>query len=501
VTFLEVFPQIFYTQCELSAGKLVDICYDAFMDNVLNKDDAQLRMEELSAGWEEAPSEAPAEVAPAPCQSPVRLRTPERRQMEMIPRCLDDLVSPQHSVRQIAQVVEHLDLSAFCQSIKAREGVAGRDATDPKLLVALWLYACVRGIGSAHELARQCQENLAFLWLLGGVTVNHRLLSDFRSAGGSALDQLFTQVVASLVDQGVVKVSRISQDGVRVRVGAGASSFRREERLEKLLEEAKQHVRELREELDSPAVRAKLTARQRGARQRAAQEKQERRERAIAQLPELKRRQEEAAQRAGQGKSGQKLREKQPRVSTTDAEARVMKMSNGGYNPAVNVQLATDTESRAIVGVEVSNQGSDSAGLSTPMRQQVEERTGQSVKEHLQDGGYLRLQDIEEAHEQGVALYVPPKPARNPQKRGQELEPKPGDSEAVQAWKQRMRSAEGKQIYRQRAATSETVNADLRSWRGLSRITVRGLAKARCIALWCALAYNIMHFAPYLAGS
>jgi transposase len=468
------------------------------MYNVINKDDAQLRMDELSAGREEAPLEAPRDPAPAACQSPVRLRTPERRQMEMIPRCLDDWVSPQHPVRQIAEVVEHLDLSAFCQPIKAREGVAGRDATDPKLLVALWLYACVRGIGSAHELARQCQENLAFLWLLGGVTVNHRLLSDFRSEGGSALDQLFTQVVASLVDHGVVKGSRISQDGVRVRVGAGASSFRREERLEKLLEEAKQHVRELREELDSSAVRAKRTARQRAARQRAAQEKQERRERAIAQLPELKRRQEEAAQRAGQGERGRELREKQPRVSTTDAEARVMKMPNGGYHPAVNVQLATDTESRAIVGVEVSNEGSDSAGLSTPMRQQVEERTGQSVKEHLQDGGYLRIQDIEEAHEQGVALYVPPKPARNPQKRGQELEPKPGDSEAVRAWKQRMRSAEGKEIYRQRAATSETVNAELRSWRGLSRITVRGLAKARCIALWCALAYNIMHFAPYL---
>jgi len=466
------------------------------MYNVINKDDAQLRMDELSAGREEAPLEAPRDPAPAACQSPVRLRTPERRQMEMIPRCLDDWVSPQHPVRQIAEVVEHLDLSAFCQPIKAREGVAGRDATDPKLLVALWLYACVRGIGSAHELARQCQENLAFLWLLGGVTVNHRLLSDFRSEGGSALDQLFTQVVASLVDQGVVKVSRISQDGVRVRVGA--SSFRREERLEKLLEEAKQHVRELREELDSSAVRAKRTARQRAARQRAAQEKQERRERAIAQLPELKRRQEEAAQRAGQGERGRELREKQPRVSTTDAEARVMKMPNGGFNPAANVQLAEDAESRAIVGVDVSPEGSDAAGLSAPMREQVEKRTGRKVQEHLADGGYLRKEDLKEAHEQGVALFVPPKPARKPEKRGHELDPQPGDSEAVQAWKQRMRSAEGKQIYKQRAATSETVNAELRTYRGLSRILVRGLAKARCVALWCAIAYNVMHFASVL---
>ena len=484
---------------KISVVSHIDVVYDSCMDNVDNTDDAQFTMEELAAGRDEAPGQASREAAPAP-QSPVRLRTPERRQLEWVPRCLDDLVSPQHPVRRIAQVVEHLDLAAFYQPIKAREGVRGRDTTDPKLLVALWLYACVRGVGSAHELERQCKENVAFLWLLGGVTVNHHLLSDFRVDHGSALDQLLTQVIASLVDQGVVKVSRISQDGVRVRVGAGASSFRREERLEKLLEEAQQHVRALQEELDSPAVRAQLTAQQRAARQRAAKEQQQRLEEAIAQLPELKRRQEEAAQRAGQGERGKKIREKQPRVSTTDAEARVMKMSNGGYNPAVNVQLATATESRAIVGVEVSNEGSDSAGLSSPMRQQVEERASGKVNEHLMDGGYLKIEDIEQAHQKEVAVYVPPKAARNPQKRGRELEPKPGDSEAVGAWKQRMSSAEGKEIYRQRAASSETVNADLRTWRGLDRITVRGLAKARCIALWCAVAYNIMHFAPYLVG-
>jgi hypothetical protein len=270
--------------------------------------------------------------------------------------------------------------------------------------------------------------------------------------------------------------------------------------LEKLLEEAKQHVAELQQQLDSPASPGrKVTAQQAAARKRAAREKQKRLEQAIAQLPELKRRQEEAAKRAGEGKSGEKIRKKEPRVSTTDAEARVMKMSNGGFNPAVNVQLATDAESRAIVGVEVSNEGSDSAGLSAPMRQQVEERTGGKVKEHLMDGGYLRIEDIEEAHEQGVSVYVPPKPARNPEKRGQELEPKPGDSEAVRAWKERMKSEDGKEVYQQRAATSETVNAELRTWRGLGRITVRGLAKARCIALWCALAYNVMHFATLLA--
>src|ERR1017187_2113245 len=419
--------------------------------------------------------------------------------MAMVVQCADDLVPPGHPVRRVAAVVEHLDGSAFCQPLKAREGVAGRDATDPQLLVSLWLYACVRGIGSARELARQCQEHAPFRWLCGGVSVNHHLLSDFRTAHGEALDQLLTQVIASLVDQDVVKVSRISQDGMRVRVGAGASSFRREARLQKLLEEAQRHVAELHQQLDSPAsAGAAVTAKQAAARKRAAREKQERLEQAIGPLPELKKRQEEAAQRAGQGQGGQKIREKEPRVSTTDAEARVMKMPNGGFNPAVNVQLAADTESRAIVGVEVSNEGSDSAGLSEPMRRQVEERSGGKVQQHLIDGGYLRVQDIERAHTHEVELFVPPKPARQAHRRGRELQPLPTDSEAVLAWKQRMADEAGKEIYKQRAATSETVNGDLRSYRGLTQIAVRGLNKARCVAWWCALAYNLMHFGRIL---
>lgn len=417
--------------------------------------------------------------------------------MAMVVQCPDELVSAQHPVRLVMAVVEKLDVSRFGEPIRAREGVAGRDATDPRLLVALWLYASIRGIGSARELARRCEESAPFQWLCGGVTVNHRLLSDFRTDHASALDELFTQVIASLVDQEVVWVSRVSQDGVRVRVSAGASSFRREERLKELLQQAKQHVTELRRQVDSPEYAA-LTARQKAARQRAVEEKQQRLEQAIAQLPELKQKQAEAAKRAGQGKHGQKVRERQPRVSTTDPEARRMKMPNGGFNPAVNVQLATDTESRAIVAVEVTNEGADSVGLSAPMREQVEQRSGGKVEQHLLDGGYMRKDDIEHAHEQGVALFVPPKGAKNPQNRGRELEPKRGDTEAVRAWKQRMASEEGKEIYKERAATSETVNADLRSYRGLTQLTVRGLGKIKCVALWCALAYNVMHFGPAL---
>ncbi len=418
--------------------------------------------------------------------------------MAWVSQCPDDLVAPTHGVRTVAAVVAKLDLSAFREPIKAREGVAGRDATDPELLVSLWLYACIRGIGSARELARRCEESAPFRWLCGGVGVNHRLLSDFRTDHGEALDQLFTQVIASLVDQELVSVSRVSQDGVRVRVSAGGGSFRREERLRKLLVESQRHVEELRRQVEEPEKLSTTAVKKKAAERRVAQQRQRRLEQALAQLPELKQRQQERASRAGQGKYGQKIRGKELRVSTSDPEARVMKMPNGGYHPAFNVQLASDPNSRAIVGVEVSNQGYDSAGLSEPMREQVERRSGRKVQQQLLDGGYLRNADIEGAHEQGVELFVPPKGARTAEHRGRELEPKPRDSAAIQAWKQRMASEQGREIYRQRAATSETVNADLRSYRGLTQLTVRGLHKARCVALWCALAYNLMHFATAL---
>jgi transposase len=430
-------------------------------------------------------------------QGAVRLRVPERRQMGWVAQCPDDLVGADHQVRLVAAVVEKLDLSRFEAAIRAREGVCGRDTTDPRLLIGLWLYACIRGIGSARELARRCEESAPFRWLCGGVSVNHRLLSDFRSDHGSAVDELFTQVIASLVDKDVVRVSRISQDGVRVRVSAGAGSFRRRERLEKLLVEARRHVEEVNRGLESPA-QAGLSARRAAARKRAARERAERLEAAIAQLPELESRQSARLRHVGQGPAGARVRARQPRVSTTDPEARRMKMPNGGFNPAVNVQLATDTESRAILGVGVTNEGSDNVGLSEPMRRQVEQRTGGKVSQHLLDGGYLRRDDLERAHSSAVELFVPPKLAAEGPHQGRELEPKRGDSAAVRAWKQRMAAEAGKEIYKQRAATSETVNADLRSYRGLSQFTVRGLTKIQCVALWCALAYNVMHFAHAL---
>jgi transposase len=430
-------------------------------------------------------------------EAQVRLRMPDRAQVTMRVECDDDLIPSVHQARVIWSVVEKLDLLAFHAPIKARDGVCGRDATDPRLLMSLWLYAATRGVGSARELARLCVESRPYRWLCGGVTLNHHSLSDFRVGHAGALDELFTQVLAALVKQGLVKVRRISQDGTRVRASAGASSFRRGQRLDELLEQARRHVAELRSLLDDPEKSAGLSAKKKAAKVRAAAGRQKRIQAALEVLPKLAAQQQAALKQAGNGKYAQNRRKNPPRVSITDPEARVMKMPDGGFAPAVNIQLATDTESRVIVGVAVCDAGSDKR-QAEPMRKQVEDRTGLKVQEHLVDGGFLVLEEIDRAARDGVMLFVPPPAPRDPARAGQEYEPKPTDSAAQAQWRQRMAGDEAKAIYKERAATSETVNADLKQHRGLVQLTVRGLVKAQCVALWCALAYNLMHFGPEL---
>lgn len=435
------------------------------------------------------------DVNPA-CGAP-RLRRPDRSQVQWNVSSPDELIAPDHQARAVWAVAEAMDLSDLLDAVRARDGAPGRDATDPRLLVALWLYATIRGVGSAREVGRLCTESKPFVWLCGGVGVNYHLLADFRVGHAAVLDQLFTAAVASLVRQGLVTVRRISQDGTRVRACAGASSFRRKQRLGELLEQAQEQVANTKALLEDPARSAGLSARRKAARARAARERKERVERAIAALPALERKQQKRAKKVAAKDRATKL--KAPRASTTDADATVMKMANGGFNPALNVQFAVDTGSRAVVGVDVSGEGNDHH-LSEPMRRQVEQRTGQKVQEHLIDGGFLVKEEVERAADEGVTLYVPPKPPRNKGQRGSEHEPMAGESDALTAWRRRMGSDEGKAIYKQRAATSETVNADVRTHRGLDRLRVRGLGKARCVALWLALAYNVMHFAAALGG-
>lgn len=426
-------------------------------------------------------------VAGAPVRpEDLRFRRPDRSQARLTPCRLDEIIPSDHHVRVIWDLVERLDLSAFTTGLKVQRGHAGRSATDVRLLVALWLWAATDGVGSAREVARQCELHDAYRWLCGGVEVNYHTLSDFRVEHEKALDGLLTSMLVMLTEQKLVTVRRISQDGLRVRASAGTSSFRRKARLEQRLAAAQKHVEALKSQREAPAS-GQRTARQ-AAQERAAMERPRRIQAALTALAEV----EEMRKSAKSGKKGKQP----PRASTTDPDARMMKMPGGGYRPAFNVQLATDTESRAVVGVRVVNAGTDQA-QSEPMRAQVQERTGQDVREHLMDGGFVKLETIERAEQTGVKVYAPP-PAR---KNGDPCDPLASDSPEVAQWRQRMGSVEGKSLYKQRASTSETVNADVRTYRGLDRFLVRGLTKVTCVALWSALAYNVMRFGEALLMS
>jgi len=174
----------------------------------------------------------------------------------MVPLSLEETIPPGHHVRVLWAVVERLDLSKFTEGLKVSEGQAGRSATDVRLLVALWLYAATQGVGSARELERLCEHHAAYRWLCGGVQVNYHTLSDFRVSHEEALDGLMTEVLAMLMERKLVSVHRISQDGMRVRASAGKGSFRRERRLNGLLDQAKGQVEALK------AQRMRLAGRQ-----------------------------------------------------------------------------------------------------------------------------------------------------------------------------------------------------------------------------------------------
>jgi transposase len=431
---------------------------------------------ELPVSFEKAPL---AESAPG---SP-RLKRANREQALLLPMHFDTLIPEDHEARAVWEFVNRLDLKPLEQTIRSVEGHAGRSATDPAIFLALWLYATLDGVGSARHLEELCENHNAYRWLCGGVSVNYHSLSDFRSNHGDFLDQLLTHSVATLQVAGLVEMKRVAQDGMRVRASAGASSFRRRPTLEKALQEAHEQVHALRAELESDPSAA--SRRQHQARLRAVQEREDRINAALAQMPTVE-----------EQKKANRKDVSTARVSTTDPEARVIKMPDGGFRPGYNVQFATDTETQVIVGVDTVNAGSDQ-GQMEPMVEQIQQRHDQQPQAMLVDGGFVTHEDIETLSAQGCVVYAPV-PVPRTSKR-QATEARRDDSPAVAAWRQRMGTTEAKAIYQQRAATAECVNAQARN-RGLYQFLVRGLIKVRAVALWYAVAHNLRRIFALNAG-
>jgi transposase len=409
-----------------------------------------------------------------------RLREPVRNQPSFQVCDLDSLISEDHPARIIWAYASQADLSELEALVKSREGEPGMPQTSLHLLLGLWLYATTRGVGSARALAKLCESEAAFRWLCGGVSVNHRLLSEFRTQQGDRIGRLLAEHVASLSFAGLIDLNEIAQDGVRVRAHAGGGSFRRRKTLESELAKAKTLVERLaKDEDEDPGASSK---RQQGARERAAKEREARVTAALAALGKA----EKLRERRMKTHRSTEKRQKEPRASTTDPDARVMKMADGGFRPAYNIQFASLPENGIVVAVSCRTVGSDS-GLAEPMAQTIEEIYRHRPEVHLVDGGYMSASAIEAAAQAGTRIYCPPLQSATG---GDPYTPHKKDSQAVADWRVRMASQEGQQIYKRRGRC-ELVHAKLRNL-GLDRLLLRGKEKVETWMRWFALASNVL---------
>ncbi len=394
---------------------------------------------------------------------------------------LDQLLPAEHRARTVWRYVDSLDLSALYSKIQAVEGKPGRDAVDPKILMALWMFATIEAISSARQVARLCERDLAYMWICGNVGVNHHLLSDFRTAHGEFLDQLLTDTIATLLHQGLITLDVVAQDGMRVRANAGKSSFRRKKTLKTYREEVRRQVQKLREEAENESETSSSDTRRKAARMRAATEREQRVEKALKDLEDLRKQKEK--RKKGDGDKA--------RCSTTDAEARNMKMGDGGFRPAYNVQFASTAASQMILSVDVVNSGSD-RGQMAPMHKNVSERYAQVPRKYLVDGGFVTTNDITEVEQRGSQVLAPIRDEDKIRERGNDPYARArDDTDETYAFRQRMATEEAKELYKQRPSIAELPNAECRN-RGLTQFRVRGQKKVRTVALWYAITINFM---------
>jgi transposase len=414
------------------------------------------------------------------CESPTReaaqtggrprVREPERRQGEIVFAVPEDALPATHPARVIWTVLGTVSLALFTRGCEAVEGAAGRPVLSPRMLLTLWVYAISEGIGSAREIARLTRTNIEFRWIVGDLAVSHDKLAQFRVENGEALNQLMTDILASLMEKGLLSLKLVAQDGTRTRAAATAPSFRTYGSLLQCRQQAALHLKAVLAAAagDDP----EYTAAQHLARIAAARDFQERVEAAVVTVVELQQQ--------------RKPSDSPARASTTDAEARVMKMGDGGFRPAYNVQYAVAGSEmggpRTIVG-NVTNVGSDMGSLS-PMAEQIKERTGHYPEVVLADANHVKYEDIQAMHAKGIAVIAaPPDNAKTvEQLRAQNAEP------GVIAWRERMETDEAKKLYRARASLVELTNAHL----------VRGIEKVTSVVLLNVLASNILLNARHL---
>ena len=403
---------------------------------------------------------------------------------------LEALLPSDHRARIVMDFVESLDLSALYEAIGAREGEPGRPPPDPAVLLGLWLYATLEGVGSARQLDRLAQSDLAYRWIAGGVPLNYHGLADFRVAHVAVLDRLLTESVTALIKAGVVSLAEIAVDGTKVRANASRESFKTGSKLARIEAAVEQRLATLKAEIASDPEAS--SRRKRAAQERAARDVKERAERARAALDQVRAEKERRAKTHSQDEAKKKS---EPKVSLSDPDARCMRFPDGAIRPAYNGQIAGVPKQGVIVSVAMTDRRND-AGLAVPMVDDIVRRYGTAPETLLVDTHYATSEDIAALAEHAagpVKVFAPTPSERDdikPASLAKRAKQRAREPESVQEWRARMETQAGQETYELRKLI-ERINANLKN-HGFGFFPVRGLIKAQVVALLHALANNLM---------
>jgi len=303
-----------------------------------------------------------------------RVVRPDRQQLYWDLIDLEALLAADHRARMVWAFVESLDLAAFYDAIKAREGAPGRPPADPAVVLALWLYATLEGVGSARELERLCERDVAYRWLCGGVAVNYHGLADFRVDHGDLLDRLLSESVAAMLAEGLIDLDEVIIDGTKVKASAGKDSFARENRLVRAERLARERVAQLKAEIDAdPGASAR---RKQAAAERAARDIAVRAGKAREALERLKAEKQQRAKTHAKAEA----EKGELRVSLTDPQARFMRFADGSIKAGYNIPVAANG-SGVVLTVTATDRRND-AGLAVPMIEDIARRYGFAVSSH-----------------------------------------------------------------------------------------------------------------------
>lgn len=422
-----------------------------------------------------------------------KLNKPCRNQTEFRITCLDDLVAKDHKVRIIWDFVNEMDISVCFEDIYSFDGAVGRSTADPKILLTLWIYSILDGNCSARKLEELCENHDVYKWICGGISVNRTSLAEFRSQNPRKFDELLTSCLAVMVKFGLINDADFSQDGTKVKANAGYNSFSREDSLKDIEAKLTNYISQLKlEEKANPSIYEKR-------KMAAAVEKQNRVKSALRNLEETKCERIKNGIKNGDRPTGDELQK--VRASVTDPDVRKMKMGDGGFRLAYNLQFATGLDSRVIYGVHVVK--TLDPGTPPAVMAQVSERLKKlnlsAIKNWIADCAYSAKIDIETAALlfPNCSYYAPPKLKKGLDPTKENIKK---DSEAVKKWRKMINSETTKEIYKKRCSTAEFSNMHAKN-QSLNEFSVRGLVKVKGMALLHAIAQNCSRFLDLLKNN